>query len=159
MLARSLVTIQGTLKDLDPEVNMLSYISKEKNSFDSIDWNKEVEHFLSQSYADLKAMMNLPLKADHVLSLLQRGQMRVGISLSDLKTLMPQISHLVDRLVVCILIAALLMGSSIICTTNMKPKFLDIPLLGFAGFFISFCLSLWLFYKMIFHPGKGNRLF
>lgn len=159
LLARSLVTVQGTLKDLDPEINMLSYISKEKASFDSIDWNREAENFLRQAYADLKAGMNLPLKADHVLSLLQRGQLRVGISLSDLKTLMPEVGHLVNRLVVCILIAALLMGSSIICTTDMKPKFLDIPLLGFIGFFISFCMSLWLFYKMIFHPGKGNKLF
>lgn len=160
MLARSMVTIQGTLKDLDPDVNMLAYISKEKTSFDQIDWNQEIEEFVRQLYANSKALMNIPLKTDHILGLLQKGQLRVGISIADLKeTILPDVNQIVDRIVVCVLIAALLVGSSIVCTTNMKPKFLDIPLLGFAGFFVSFCLSLWLFYKMIFHPKKGDKLF
>ncbi len=160
MLARSMVTIQGTLKDLDPSVNMAFYISESKTSIDQIDWNQELQKLLRQGYADGKALMNLPLKLDHILGLLQRGQLRVGLSLAELQSdLLPEVNRWVDRLIVCILIAALLMGSSIICTTNMKPRFLEIPLLGFAGFFLSFCLSLWLFYKMIFHAKKGNKLF
>lgn len=160
MLGRSLVTIQGTLKDLNPQVNMLSYISKEKTSFDQIDWNQEIESSLRQMYADYKALLNLPLRADRILGLLQKGQLRVGISVSDLEqTILPSLNQTIDRVVVVILIAALLVGSSIVCTTNMKPTFLDIPLLGFAGFFVSFCLSLWLFYKMLFRPKKGDQLF
>lgn len=160
MLARSMVTIQGTLKDLDPEVNMLNYISKSKTSIDQIDWNQEIVKWFQMAYADGKALMNLPLKADNILGLLQRGQLRVGLSIADLQSnLMPEVNRWVDRIIVCVLIAALLVGSSIICTTNMKPRFLEIPLLGFLGFFLSFCLSLWLFYKMIFHAKKGNKLF
>lgn len=160
MLGRSLVTIQGTLKDLNPQVNMLSYISKEKTSFDQIDWNQEIESSLRQMYADYKALLNLPLRADRILGLLQKGQLRVGISVSDLEqTILPSLNQTIDRVVVVILIAALLVGSSIVCTTHMKPTFLDIPLLGFAGFFVSFCLSLWLFYKMLFRPKKGDQLF
>ncbi len=160
MLGRSLVTIQGTLKDLNPQVNMLSYISKEKTSFDQIDWNQEIESSLRQMYADYKALLNLPLRADRILGLLQKGQLRLGISVSDLEqTILPSLNQTIDRVVVVILIAALLVGSSIVCTTNMKPTFLDIPLLGFAGFFVSFCLSLWLFYKMLFRPKKGDQLF
>ena len=159
LLARSLVTIQGTLKDLDSNVNMLTYISREKTSIDSIDWQKEIEKFLKTSYASLNALSVLPGKVDHVVTQLERGRLQVGLKIVDLPSVMPQIDHLVDRLVVCILIAALLMGSSIICTTGMKPTFLGIPLLGFAGFFISFCLSLWLFYKMLFKRSKGNKLF
>lgn len=159
MLARSMVTIQGTLKDLDDQVNMLKYISSEGKTLDQIDWNKEISTFLKESYAGLKALTHMPVRLDRTLSLLQKGRLQVGIKISDLDHLMPQISHLVDRLVVCILIAALLMGSSIICTTGMKPQLLGIPVLGLAGFFISFCLSLWLFYKMLFNRKNGNRLF
>lgn len=159
MLARSMVTIQGTLKDLDSNVNMLEYISKEKTSLENIDWQQEMEQFVRTLYASMQALSTMRSKADHVLSQLQRGRLQVGLKIADLQTLVPEINHLVNRLVVCILIAALLMGSSIICTTNMAPKVLGIPLLGLIGFFISFCLSLWLFYKMLIHPKKGNRLF
>lgn len=160
MLGRSLITIQGTLKDLNPQVNMLAYISKEKTSLDQIDWDQEIESSLSQLYADYKALLNLPLRADRILGLLQKGQLRVGISVADLEeSILPSLNQTIDRVVVVILIAALLVGSSIVCTTHMKPTFLDIPLLGFAGFFVSFCLSLWLFYKMLFRPKKGDKLF
>lgn len=160
MLGRSLITIQGTLKDLNPQVNMLAYISKEKTSLDQIDWNQEIESSLSQMYADYKALLNMPLRVDRILGLLQKGQLRVGISVADLEeSILPSVNQIIDRVVVVILIAALLVGSSIVCTTHMKPTFLDIPLLGFAGFFVSFCLSLWLFYKMLFRPKKGDKLF
>lgn len=38
-----------------------------------------------------------------------------------------------NRLIVCVLIAALVMGSSLICTTKMKPMIMGIPALGFLG--------------------------
>lgn len=159
MLARSMVTLQGTLKDLDAEVNLLDYVVDTRQTIDQIDWQKVARQALQMMAADGKALLNLPLKADHVLGQLERGQLRIGLHLTDLQQLTPSFNHSLDRLVLSILIAALLIGSSIVCTTSMRPRFLDIPLLGFIGYFISFCLSLWLFYKMIFHPHKGKRLF
>lgn len=85
---------------------------------------------------------------------MRKGQFRMNLKLTDANTMMPDVNKMVDRIVVCVLIAALLMGSSVICTTNLKPTFLDIPLLGFAGFFLSFCLSVWLFIKMLFRGRK-----
>lgn len=159
LLARSLVTLQGTLKDLDSSVSMMEYISATSPGLAGMDWNREIRRMLKDAWQSGQALLTMAPKASHILSLAERGQLQVGVKLADLKTLMPEINRLVDRVVIALLIAALLVGSSIVCTTEMKPKFLDIPLLGFAGFFVSFCLSIWLFYKMLFHPKKGNGLF
>ena len=63
---------------------------------------------------------------------------------------------MINRIVVCILIASLLLGSSILCTTELKPEFLGIPLIGFFGFMIAFAMSLWLFVKMLFLHQKNK---
>lgn len=159
MLARSMVTIQGTLKDLDPNVNILKYVATEQTSLSDIDWNKEIRRLAVSIAQASRAGLNLPIEASGILRQMQKGQFKVNLKMTDLPQYVPALDKMVDRIILCILIAALLVGSSIVCTTNMKPKFLDIPLLGFAGFFVSFCLSLFLFYKMLFGKGRDKNLF
>lgn len=159
MLARSMVTIQGTLKDLDPNVNILKYVATEKTSVNDVDWNTQIRKLLTQGVQAFYASLKIPIAANNVLSQMQKGQFKMNLRLMDLENTVTQLDLMVDRMVVCILIAALLVGSSIVCTTKMKPQFLGIPLLGFAGFFTAFCLTLWLFWRMLFRRRKNGSLF
>ena len=47
-------------------------------------------------------------------------------------------------------VMALLISSSIICTTDMKPKILGIPALGAIGYLGAFVIVLYVFIKHIF---------
>lgn len=158
-LARSLVTMEGTMKDLDPGINIISIIASQQTSISDIDWEQTLQSFLKKLYRSASASLDLPVQTNDVLSLIRKGQLKTNLKVLDLEQIMPDLNKMVDRIVVCVLIAALLMGSSIICTTELKPKFLDIPLLGFVGFFISFCLSIWLFVKMLFRRRGKNSIF
>ena len=65
---------------------------------------------------------------------------------------------MVNRLIVCILSSAILLGSSLLCMTNMKPEILGIPALGFIGFVVAILMSFWLFVKMlVLH--RRNKMF
>ena len=46
-----------------------------------------------------------------------------------------------NRLIFGIIDGALLIGSSMLCTTDMNPKVMGIPALGAVGFFIAFLLA------------------
>lgn len=158
MLARSLLTVEGTMKDLDPEVNVFNIVAKQQTTLSDVDWNKEFEKLAKNLYGALSHSLSIPAEADNVLKLLRKGQMKVNLRLLDLEGIMPDVNRMVDRVIICILIAALLMGSSIVCTTKLKPMVLDIPLLGLVGFLISFVMSIWLFIKMLVRR-KGDRIF
>lgn len=158
MLLRSLVTIEGTMMDLDPSVNILTIVKEQSQTITGETIEKEAKSYLTRLSQSLNLGADIPMETADLLRLMRKGQFRANLKLTDLDSTIPAVDKMVDRIVVCVLIAALLMGSSIICTTNLKPKFLEIPLLGLAGFFISFCLSLWLFYKMLFR-GKDNSIF
>ena len=47
-------------------------------------------------------------------------------------------------------VMALLISSSIICTTDMKPKIMGIPALGAFGYLIAFVIVMYVFIKHIF---------
>ena len=59
-----------------------------------------------------------------------------------------QIDSMINKLTIAVLSAALLLGSSIICTTNMTPQILDIPLLGVFGYLSAFVLSVRVIYDI-----------
>lgn len=156
MLLRSLVTIEGTMKDLDPEVNIFTIIEKQEKRLTGEEIDRQIQSAAKRLIQSLNQGIDIPTETSQLLKMLRKGQLRMSLKLTDLETMTPELNKMVDRVVVCVLIAALLMGSSIICTTSLKPTFLDIPLLGFAGFFLSFCLSIWLFIKMLFRRKKDS---
>lgn len=156
MLARSLVTFEGTIEVLDPSTNAMKIISTQKTSLLSSDWGRDLQHVLTRLQADADHMLNMPVQLSDILSMVRRGQLKVNLDLQGADSTIANFDRMINRIIVCLLIVALLMSSSIICTTKMKPEFLGIPLLGFAGFFIAFCMSMWLFVKMLFLHQKNK---
>jgi ubiquinone biosynthesis protein len=55
--------------------------------------------------------------------------------------------RLVRNLVMGLWVMALLISSSIICTTDMKPRILCIPALGFFGYVLAFIICLYVFIR------------
>lgn len=149
MLARSLVTIEGTMQVLDPDINIMKIVAARGTDYLDEDWGQLLKRLLRKSYAGLDHALDLPVQVSDVLTMMRRGNMKVNLDLLGSEAPIANFDRMVNRMVICILIASLLLSSSIICTTKMQPQLLGIPLLGLAGFFIAFCMSLWLFVKML----------
>ena len=156
MLARSLVTVEGTLSVLDPNVNVMKIVSRHKSTLLNIDWKKKIKNNAFRFLEAQDRCFDLPVQTSDLLKMMHRGQMKINLNVLGSEQPMANIDRMVNRLVIGILIAALLMGSSVICTTQMQPKFLGIPLVGFIGFVIAFSMSLWLFIKMLFLHQKNK---
>ena len=56
--------------------------------------------------------------------------------------------------VIGLCVAALLVASSVICTTDMNPKVLGIPVLGFAGYAFAMVVSIFLTVKYLWSKRK-----
>lgn len=83
-----------------------------------------------------------------------RGQTRFNLDLTSSKSLMDQFGRIMNRLVVGIITAALLLASSLICTTNMQPQTLGIPTLGFIGYLAALVLGIILI--LVSHHSKDK---
>ena len=67
---------------------------------------------------------------------LMKGQTRVNLDLHASNDLAQLLRRLVRNVVMGLWVMALLISSSIICTTNMSPKICGIPAIGAMGIYL-----------------------
>lgn len=158
MLARSMMTMESTLMDLDPTTNMLEIASHHKVTITQFRLQKEAKKVVRRSIEAFDRSLELPVQFSDILKLIQRGQVKVNMSLMGSEQPIAKLDRMVNRLIVCILISALLLGSSLLCQTTMKPTIFGIPALGFFGFLAAVVMSLWLFLKMLMLH-RRNKMF
>lgn len=156
MLARSLVTIEGTLTVLDPSVNVMKIVSRHKSTLLNFEWKRKLKMGAYRFVEAQDRALDIPIQVSDIMKMMHRGQLKINLNVLGSEQPIANLDRMINRLIIGILIAALLMGSSVICTTQMKPQFMGIPLIGFIGFVIAFSMSLWLFIKMLFLHQKNK---
>lgn len=150
MLARGMVTIESTLMVLDPQTNLIKIAAAHMSEgFQDIDVKKELRSLGRKTYDASNHILDIPIQASELMRMAMRGQFKVNLDLVDSKEPIARLDRMVNRLVICVLAAALLMGSSVICATNMTPKIFGIPALGFIGYVGAVIMGLWLLVKML----------
>lgn len=86
----------------------------------------------------------LPHDVSRLLRNARRGQVHVGIELAHLKRVGDQIDRAANRLTMALVIAALIIGSSIVMTVKGGPTLFGLPAFGFLGFMGAVVGGLWL---------------
>lgn len=144
MLSRGVMTIQGVLAKLAPDLNLVTLLTQRMSGrfFTDFDVKKEGLNSARALYHSAKKAMDIPAQISDLLKMSIKGQTKLNFELSGAKDTMKALEKMVNRLIVCIITAATLIGSSLICTTNMQPQLLGIPVLGILGFFTSFALGI-----------------
>lgn len=139
MLVRGIVTLEGVILDIAPSVSpiqiFIDYIANQK--VEDFDLKSSGQHLLRQLLASGISATEIPVSASEALNTLLKGQMKVNIALTGSEEPLSAISRMVNKIVMCIILAALIIGSSFIATTNMDPKILGIPALGVIGYGLS----------------------
>ena len=156
MLARGLTHIEGVLADISPEINMMEIASARVKSqmFEEMDWKKELKNSGKTLYRSLRKAIDIPTLLADILQGQMKGQTKVNLDLhagEDVSNLLRRVTR---NIVMGLWVMALLISSSIICTTDMKPKFLCIPALGAFGYFIAVIIVFYVFAKHIFSKRK-----
>ena len=154
MFARGLLTIEGVMRLVCPKVSFVEIFAKslQLNYKKNFDWHEEISKAKRESYLLMRKSMALPEQISDILKMTMSGQTKVNLDLTGSEEPLRHVDKMVNRVIVAVLCAALLLGSSTICTTNMTPKIMEIPLLGFVGYLIAFVLSIRLIWDI--HKGR-----
>jgi ubiquinone biosynthesis protein len=84
----------------------------------------------------------LPKDLSLIFSKIKKGTLRVEFEHRGLENLISQMDKVSNRIAFSLIIAALIIGSSIIMQTNKGPLFLGFPMLGIIGFIIAAIMGL-----------------
>lgn len=152
MLARGLTHMEGVLAQIAPELNMVEIAARHMAGkfLKEKDWKQELKNSGKTIYRSFHKAINIPSLISDILQGHLKGQTKVNLDLHVSLELERLLRRLVRNVVMGLWVMALLISSSIICTTNMKPKIWGIPAIGAFGYLIAFAIVMYVFLKHIF---------
>ena len=136
MIGRGIALIEDTGKKLDPNFNAAEELKKLSNKIitnkfkptrlvkNGINYLLQIEHLAK----------DLPDTVNNTISKLEEGEIEVKLKHEG-------ISELVNQISVAMIIAALIVGSSLALLADAGPRLFDIPALGLVGFVFSAVLG------------------
>ena len=146
LLAKTLVSVEGMGRRLDPNFEMMSHLRpfietavKEKLSPGNV--VKDARAYLLSL---LHLSRNLPRDLKEIVTRINRGTMKIDLEHRGLDRLITELDKASNRLSSSLIIAALLVGSAIIVNSDKGPKLLGFPFLAFLGYAVAGVIGLWL---------------
>lgn len=151
IMIKALVTAEGTARLIYPDLDILSeakdYISRlALERFRPESLLRGLRFNLSRFFSMQK---EIPGRMLQMLEKANRGEFTMGFRHENLGDLMNTLDSITNRLTLGIIIAAMIIGSSMVITTGIGPFLFGFPVLGVIGYLISGFLGLWLILNII----------
>ncbi len=151
LLSKTLIIRDEISRKLDPDHNFAEltepYVKKmiEDRTRASYIF-KEASNTMQDYFHLLKVF---PRRAIHLLGKAEKGTLRFGLEHQGFETLVEELDIVSNRIAFALIIAALIVGSSLIIQTRMSPSLFGVPMLGIFGFFIAGFLGLGLLFSIL----------
>lgn len=159
MMARGLVTLEGVMDGLTPDANIIEIIRAHMVSEDG-PWGlakKELNGLAVESRRALHGTLEFGGELGEIARQLTRGQLKVNMGLADPPETLEPVSRMVEHLTMGVVIAGLLVASSIVYFAGTHPRILGIPVIGLLGYLIAGGLALWIAVDTIRGPRKSKK--
>ncbi|MEW5910977.1 MAG: AarF/UbiB family protein [Thermodesulfobacteriota bacterium] len=154
---KALLEMEGVAHALDPEYRPVESARPYVWRLYLERWRPDVvaRRVFTHITDGLHFLQDLPRRLETVLRQLERGELGLALEIKGLKPLTRAVQEGSSRVTVGLILAALIVGSSMIITTGVEPKLFGLPALGVLGYIISAVIGLWLVWS-IFRSGGGR---
>ena len=155
LLVKALVGVEGMGRRLDPDFDMMTHIRPfiEAAMREKMAPGEVVKDLRSYLQSLFHLSRNLPRDLKEIVTRINRGTVKIDLEHRGLDRLITELDKSSNRLSSSLIIAALLIGSAIIVTTDKGPKLFGFPFLAFIGYVAAGILGLWLVIA-IFRSGR-----
>lgn len=151
LLIKALVIIEGMGRTLDPDFDMIEHL----RPFMEKAWRQKFSprriardiNSIMLSYVNLARDMPRDLK--EIVNRINRNKFKIDLEHRGLDKFTTDFDRSVNRLSSSLILAALIVGSSIIMQTSRGPQLLGFPMLAFLGYTVAGVIGLWLVYAII----------
>ena len=151
IMIKALITAEGTARELYPELNIVEEAEPFVKKLALERWKPHVLwRDLRRNFSTLFTLQKeLPLRLRQIVEKIDRGELNIRFQHANLAGLRSTLENITNRLTLGIIIAALIVASSMIITTGVKPLLFGFPALGIIGYLVSGVLGLWLIYNIL----------
>jgi ubiquinone biosynthesis protein len=98
-------------------------------------------------------LKEIPGEIRKILKQARQGKVKIEFEHRGLEPMLSTHARISNRIAFAIVLAALIIGSSLIVLSDIPPKWNEIPIIGLVGFVIAGLMGLWLL-VLILRRGK-----
>jgi ubiquinone biosynthesis protein len=158
LLIKAFITLEGMGRELDPDFDMAG------EALPILERAVRARHtpgaLIKRGWRSAGEMLALVADLPHDLSRLlraaRRGRLEIHIDVTHLKHVGNQLDSAANRLTIGIVVAALIIGSSIVMTVSGGPQLMGLPLFGLVGYLGAAAGGVWLLLS-IWKSSRADR--
>lgn len=145
LLAKSLVIVEGMGRELDPDFDMVEHLRPfmEQAIRDKMSPGHFAKDISSMVMSYVNLTKSLPRELREILHRLNRNKFKIDLEHRGLDHFSKELDKSINRLSFSLIIAALIIGSSIVMQTNKGPLIMDFPAFAFLGYTIAGLIGFW----------------
>jgi ubiquinone biosynthesis protein len=153
LLVKAVVTIEGIGYKLDPDFNMMEHLEPfaehlAKEQFGALHIAKEGVDTLQDLFFLFR---DFPAESRELIQVIKWGKLKIGFEHRGLDPMLRKFDQLVNRMVFGLVLAALVIGSSIVVLSKIPPTIYGLPVIGIIGFLAAFVMAFWLLISILRH--------
>ena len=152
MLVRSIVTFEGVIEQLCPDLNLFELVSGKlmDRAKRSLDVSKELLSAGKDALDIGKKTVRLPVLASDALNSMIKGRMKMNMELTGYEEILEKTEKTVFNIVLAVFACVLFLGSCILATADIGPKASGgVPLIAAVGMVFSIALAIFTLRKML----------
>jgi ubiquinone biosynthesis protein len=151
LLAKSLVIIEGMGRSLDPAFNMVEHLRPfmEKAIRRRMSPRRITRDISAVAESYLNLARNLPRDLKEIINRVNRNKFKIDLEHRGLDKFTADFDRSINRLSSSLILASLIIGSSIIMQTERGPQLFGLPVLAFLGYTAAWLFGLWWVYGII----------
>ncbi|MCL7489198.1 MAG: AarF/ABC1/UbiB kinase family protein [Desulfobulbaceae bacterium] len=153
LMMKSLSTAEAVGQTLDPELELIRlaepFMRKVKS--DRMRLGRIANETGETTSEYLKLIRELPDELRSILVQIRKGKMKIEFEHLGLENLRAALDQASNRIAFAIVLAALVIGSSLIVLSGIPPKWYGIPIIGLIGYLMAGCMGFWLLLSIVRH--------
>lgn len=144
LLLKSMITIEGVGRELDPDFNVFEVAKPFVDKLMRERYNPKqfLKVLLSNIREFTKAVSKMPEVVDSIIKKMREDTIKLDIETEGSEKLLHEINKMVNRLVFSLIVASLIIGTSLIIQANIGPFWHDVPIIALLSFTVVGVLGL-----------------
>ena len=145
LLSKALISIEGMGRALDPRFDMIEHLRPfmERAIKERISPRQVAKDLRSQVFELTRFAKNLPRDFKELLNRINRNKFKIDLEHRGLDHFIHELDKSINRLSSSMIIAALIVGSSIVMQIDKGPLLFGFPVFAFLGYIVAGLIGMW----------------
>ncbi|NJD89938.1 MAG: AarF/ABC1/UbiB kinase family protein, partial [Geobacter sp.] len=147
LLAKAFMLMEGMGRRLDPDFDMITHLKPlmEREIKEKMSPGTALKSIIGNMNSYINLIRSLPKDIKEILNRINRDKFKIDLEHRGLDQFTRDMDRSINRLSSSLIIAALIVGSSIVMQVNKGPQLFGFPLFAFLGYSIACMIGLiWL---------------